>query len=179
MGARRWKDPEQADAFPGEERQVLKKLTMMRPELKRFLNEGTVIPAHPLALTAGRKLDEKRQRGLTQYYIACGTGGVAVGVHTTQFEIRDQKYNLYAPVLELAADEVKVAALARPFIKVAGIVGPTRQAIAEAETAVKYGYDIGLLSMGGLKDWTEAQILERVREVAAVIPVFGFYLQPS
>ena len=148
-------------------------------EVRTLLHEGTVIPAHPLALDANRKLDEKRQRGLTQYYIACGTGGIAVGVHTTQFEIRDPKINLYGRVLELAADEVKSASLHRTFIKVAGIVGPTNQALAEAETAVKFGYDLGLLSMGGLKDWTEGQILDRVRAVAEVIPVFGFYLQPS
>ena len=152
---------------------------MLRRELKELLHSGTVIPAHPLALDAHRKIDEKRQRRLTQYYMACGTGGVAVGVHTTQFEIRDPQFNLYDRVLELAADEIKSAGLTRPFIKVAGIVGPTKQAISEAETAVRLGYDIGLLSMGGLKDWTEEQILERVRAVAGVIPVFGFYLQPS
>lgn len=152
---------------------------MLRRELKELLHSGTVIPAHPLALDAHRKIDEKRQRRLTQYYMACGTGGVAVGVHTTQFEIRDPQFNLYDRVLELAADEIKSAGLTRPFIKVAGIVGPTKQAISEAETAVRLGYDIGLLSMGGLKDWTEQQILERVRAVAGVIPVFGFYLQPS
>ena len=151
----------------------------IKPEVKKLLHEGTVIPAHPLALNAERQLDEKRQRALTQYYIACGTGGVAVGVHTTQFEIRDPKINLYGPVLELAADEIAKASLSRTFIKVAGIVGPTKQALAEAETAVKYGYDLGLLSMGGLKDWTEDQVIDRVRAVADVIPVFGFYLQPS
>ena len=152
---------------------------MIKADVKKLLHEGTVIPAHPLALDANRKLDEKRQRGLTQYYMACGTGGIAVGVHTTQFEIRDPKINLYGRVLELAADEVRAASLDRTFIKVAGIVGPTKQALAEAETAVKHGYDIGLLSMGGLKDWTEDQIIERVRAVADVIPIFGFYLQPS
>ena len=151
----------------------------IKDDVKKLLHEGTVIPAHPLALDGNRKLDEKRQRGLTQYYIACGTGGVAVGVHTTQFEIRDPKINLYGRVLELAADEVKSASLDRPFIKVAGIVGPTKQALDEAETAVKFGYDLGLLSMGGLRDWTEDKIIDRVRAVAEVIPVFGFYLQPS
>ncbi len=148
-------------------------------EIKNFLLEGTVIPAHPLALDSERKLDEKRQCGLTQYYMACGAGGIAVGVHTTQFEIRDPKVDLYSRVLELAAEEVEAASLSRPFIKVAGIVGPTQQAAAEAHAAVKYGYDLGLLSMGGLTDWSESQILERVRVVADIIPVFGFYLQPS
>lgn len=155
------------------------KTQTIKDDVKKLLHEGTIIPAHPLALDANRKLDEKRQRGLTQYYIACGTGGIAVGVHTTQFEIRDPKINLYGRVLELAADEVKSASPDRAFIKVAGIVGPTKQALAEAETAVKFGYDLGLLSMGGLKDWTEDQIIDRVRAVAEVIPVFGFYLQPS
>lgn len=155
------------------------KTNTIKSDIKKLLHEGTVIPAHPLALDAQRKLDEKRQRALTQYYMACGTGGVAVGVHTTQFEIRDPKINLYSRVLELASDEVGNASLDRTFIKVAGIVGPTQQALTEAETAVKFGYDLGLLSMGGLKDWTEDQIIDRVRAVADVIPVFGFYLQPS
>lgn len=155
------------------------KTNTLNNEIKDLLHKGTVIPAHPLALNASGKLDEKRQRGLTQYYMACGTGGVAVGVHTTQFEIRDPKINLFAPVLELAADEIEGASLTRPFIKVAGIVGPTRQAVAEAETAVKYGYHIGLLSPGGLQDLTEAQIIDRAKAVAEIIPVFGFYLQPS
>ena len=152
---------------------------MIRSEVKKLLHEGTVIPAHPLALDASRRLDEKRQRGLTQYYMASGAGGIAVGVHTTQFEIRDPKISLYDRVLELAADEVERAGLNRTFIKVAGIVGPTKQAVSEAQIAAGFGYDLGLLSMGGLKDWTEDQILERVRTVADVIPIFGFYLQPS
>lgn len=155
------------------------KTTTLNTEINKLLHQGTVIPAHPLALDSKRKVDEKRQRGLTQYYMASGAGGIAVGVHTTQFEIRDPQINLYSRVLTLAAEEVASAALSRPFIKVAGIVGPTQQAISEAETAVRLGYDLGLLSMGGLKDWTEEQILERVKAVAAIIPIFGFYLQPS
>lgn len=152
---------------------------IMRASTRQLLQEGTVIPAHPLALNEHRKLDEKRQRSLTQYYMASGAGGIAVGVHTTQFEIRDPKVNLYDNVLELASEEVERAELTRPFIKVAGIAGPTAQAVAEAKTAVRYGYDLGLLSMGGLNDWTEDQLLERVEDVAAIIPIFGFYLQPS
>ena len=157
----------------------MKTTTTIKPDIKKLLHAGTVIPAHPLALNAHRKLDEKRQRGLTQYYMAAGAGGVAVGVHSTQFEIRDPAVNLYRRVLELAAEEVQTATLTRPFIKIAGLVGPTEQAISEAQIALSLGYDIGLLSMGGLKDWTEEQILARVKAVAAVIPVFGFYLQPS
>lgn len=111
--------------------------------------------------------------------MASGAGGVAVGVHSTQFEIRDPAINLYDTVLRVASQEINAAKLDRPFIKVAGICGPTAQAVTEAELALKYGYDMGLLSMGGLQGWTEKEILQRVREVAAVIPVFGFYLQPS
>lgn len=147
--------------------------------LKAFLDAGTVIPAHPLALTQGRQLDEARQRGLTRYYMASGAGGVAVGVHSTQFEIRDPKVNLYETVLQLAAEEIAAANLNRPFLKVAGLVGPTEQTVTEARIALKHGYHLGLLSMGGLQGWTEEEILDRVRAVAEVMPVFGFYLQPS
>ncbi len=149
------------------------------PRLKSLLSSGTVIPAHPLALNESRQFDEERQRGLTRYYMASGAGGVAVGVHSTQFEIRDPGINLYDTVLRVASEEIDAAKLDRPFIKVAGICGPTAQAVAEAELALKYGYDMGLLSMGGLQGWTEKEILQRVRDVAAVIPVIGFYLQPS
>lgn len=155
------------------------KTHQLKDEVRTLLHEGTVIPAHPLALNGNRKLDEKRQRGLTRYYMAAGAGGVAVGVHSTQFEIRKPEINLYGRVLELAAEEIQAATLTRPFIKIAGLVGPTEQAISEAQTALALGYDMGLLSMGGLQGWTEEQILDRVRAVAAVIPVFGFYLQPS
>ncbi|GAB3911036.1 dihydrodipicolinate synthase family protein [Larkinella knui] len=152
---------------------------MLRSEIRDLLHAGTVIPAHPLALNSNRQLDEKRQRGLTNYYIASGAGGVAVGVHTTQFEIRDPKINLFETVLKVAAEEIDNANLDRPFIKVAGLVGPTEQAGNEAKLALQYGYDLGLLSMGGLQGWSEAAILDRVRAVAEIIPVFGFYLQPS
>ena len=151
----------------------------LAPELKALIEEGTVLPAHPLALNAERALDEEKQRQLTRYYMASGAGGVAVGVHSTQFEIRDPQINLFEKVLALAADEIAKANLDRPFLKIAGICGPTKQAVAEAEIAIKHGYDIGLLSMGGLQGWSEEEILERVRAVAEVMPVFGFYLQPS
>ncbi|HEV7330915.1 MAG TPA: dihydrodipicolinate synthase family protein [Flavisolibacter sp.] len=147
--------------------------------IKEFLHKGTVIPAHPLALNASRQLDEERQRRLTRYYMEAGAGGVAVGVHTTQFEIRKPEVNLLETVLRLAAEEIDRAQLSRPFIKVAGIVGPTPQAVKEAKLAVKYGYHIGLVSLGGLKEFSEAELIQHVREVAEVIPVFGFYLQPA
>ncbi|WP_026021362.1 dihydrodipicolinate synthase family protein [Paenibacillus senegalensis] len=145
----------------------------------RALHEGLAIPAHPLALNEQRQLDERRQRALTRYYIASGAGGVAVGVHSTQFEIRDKDVNLLEPVLRMAAEEVDKAKLDRPFLKVAGICGPTEQAVEEAKLAARLGYDMGLLSMGGLQDWSEEQLLERTRAITEIIPVFGFYLQPS
>lgn len=140
------------------------------------LRKGTVIPAHPLALTAERKLDERRQRALTRYYQASGAGGVAVGVHTTQFAIRDPRVGLFRPVLELAADTLKDSP---GMIKVAGIVGPTRQATAEAALARDLGYHAGLLSLAALRTESVDQLIEHVRAVAEVIPVFGFYLQPA
>jgi len=151
----------------------------LTPELKDFLKKGTVIPAHPLALHEDRTLNEDKQRLLTRYYMQSGAGGVAVGVHSTQFEIRDPQINLFETVLKLALEEIDRANLDRPFIKIAGICGPTEQAVKEAKFASEIGYDMGLLSMGGLTGWTEAAILDRVRAVAAEIPVFGFYLQPS
>ena len=144
-----------------------------------LLHQGTVIPAHPLALDAERKLDEQRQRLLTKYYMAAGAGGVAVGVHTTQFEIRRPEYNLLEPVLRMAAEEVDKSRNASGIIKVAGITGDTSNAIKEAEMAVHYGYHLGLISMGGLPALSEDQLIKRTREVAAKIPLFGFYLQPA
>lgn len=147
--------------------------------IKELLHKGTVIPAHPLALDINRKLDEKHQRVLTRYYMDTGAGGIAVGVHTTQFEIRLPRYNLYEPVLRMAAEEVEKEKLARPFIKVAGISGSTGQAVKEAELARSLNYDLGLLSHGGLSDLTEIELMERVQRVSEIIPVFGFYLQPA
>jgi len=140
---------------------------------RETLREGVVIPAHPLALTAARKLDERRQRALTRYYRAAGAGGVAVGVHTTQFAIRAA--GLYQPVLEITART------ARPglAVLVAGISGRTRQALGEAHIARDLGYDAGLLSLGALKTATTTQLIAHARAVAEVIPVFGFYLQPA
>jgi dihydrodipicolinate synthase/N-acetylneuraminate lyase len=143
------------------------------------LHSGLVIPAHPLALSSSRQLDEQRQRALTRYYMASGAGGIAVAVHSTQFEIREERYNLLEPVLRLAAEEVDNARLTRPFLKIAGICGFTDQALAETELAAKLGYDAGLLSMGGLQGWSEEEILRRTEAVAEVMPVIGFYLQPS
>ncbi|MBX2923452.1 MAG: dihydrodipicolinate synthase family protein [Chitinophagaceae bacterium] len=147
--------------------------------IRHLLHQGTVIPAHPLALNSELKLDEQRQRMLTRYYMASGAGGVAVGVHTTQFEIRKPEFNLLEPVLKLAAEEIERAGLQQPFIKVAGIVGPTDAALKEAQLAVEYGYHLGLVSMGGLHAYTEAELIKRAEKIAEIIPVFGFYLQPA
>nr|MBI1232382.1 dihydrodipicolinate synthase family protein [Cytophagales bacterium] len=154
-------------------------MNLLDQKIADLLHEGVVIPAHPLALTEQRLLDEKRQRGLTRYYLACQTGGIAVGVHSTQFEIRKKDVGLYEPVLRIAMEEIKRANLQRPFAKIAGVVGPTEQALQEAELAAELGYDLALLSAGGLGDWSEKQLIQRAERVAAIIPLFGFYLQPS
>ena len=156
-----------------------KKMKRLDSRLKTLLHQGTVIPAHPLALTEGRKLDEDRQRLLTRYYMTSGAGGIAIGVHTTQFQIRDPEINLYATVLRLAIEEIKKSTITRPFIKVAGVSGNTQQAVNEAKLCAELGYDIVLVSTNGLGNWSEAALLERTREIAKIIPVFGFYLQPA
>jgi hypothetical protein len=154
--------------------------TTPRPVLRR-LRRGVVIPAHPLALTKGRKFDERRQRALTRYYMAAGAGGVAVGVHTTQFEIRDPKIGLFQPVLELAAETMKVeeANYEPGFVRVAGICGGTKQAVKEAATAGDLGYHAGLLSLGAMAKAGVDELIKHAQEVAKIVPVFGFYLQPS
>ena len=151
----------------------------LKNDVKELLFSGTVIPAFPLALNEDRSLDEIRQRALVHYYIDAGAGGIAVGVHTTQFEIRDEQFNLYERVLKIASDEINKRSLKRTFIKVAGVCGKVDQAVEEAKIAKKLGYDIVLLSMGDLHDLSEAELLERTKAVAEVMPVFGFYLQPS
>jgi dihydrodipicolinate synthase/N-acetylneuraminate lyase len=151
------------------------------PSSRAHLRSGVAIPAHPLALTAARMLDERRQRALSRYYYDAGAGGLAVGVHTTQFAIRETNHGLYRPVLELAAETVRAERERhpRPFVMVAGICGQTTQAVSEAEIALTYGYDVGLLSLGALRDATPDQLLAHCRAVAHVIPLFGFYLQPA
>lgn len=148
--------------------------------MRAHLRAGQVIPAHPLALTARRTLDERRQRALTRYYIDAGAGGIAVGVHTTQFAIRHPHHGLYRPVLELAAETARErGADAPPFALVAGAVGDTRQAVGEAEIAAALGYHLVLLSLGALPRASEADLIRHCRAVADVLPLFGFYLQPA
>ncbi|MBM3860850.1 MAG: dihydrodipicolinate synthase family protein [Verrucomicrobia bacterium] len=146
-------------------------------DFRAALQRGLVIPAHPLALTAERRLDERRQRALSRYYIAAGAGGLAVGVHTTQFEIRDPKVGLFEPVLALAADEM--ARAGQPVVRIGGICGQTRQAVGEAEMLHRLGYHAGLLSLSALRTASEEELLAHCRAVAAVLPVIGFYLQPA
>jgi hypothetical protein len=148
----------------------------MKSEVRRLIAEGTVLPAHPLALDANRKLDKKHQRALTRYYIDAGAGGLAVGVHTTQFAIRDVE--MYRPVLELAA-EAAASWTKRPLVMVAGLSGPTQQAISEAKTARGIGYHAGLLSLAAMKSASEDEIIAHCRTVAREIPLVGFYLQPA
>ncbi|MDB5331138.1 MAG: dihydrodipicolinate synthetase [Phycisphaerales bacterium] len=150
-------------------------------DFRKHLLAGQVIPAHPLALNSARKFDERRQRALTRYYLAAGVGGVAVGVHTTQFAIREPRHGLLRPVLELASRTVDddLAKRPRPFVKIAGVIGPTSQAVSEAALARSLGYNAGLLGLGALRDATDAQLLAHCRAVAEVIPVVGFYLQPA
>src|SRR6185369_226774 len=138
-------------------------LIPINTEVRELLQNGTVIPAHPLVLDENRMLDEERQRRLTRYYIASGAGGVAVGVHTTQFEIRKPQVNLLETVLRLATEEIDKAEISYPFIKVAGIVGPTPNALKEAEMAVKYGYNLGLVSLGGLSEYSETDLIRHIR----------------
>ena len=141
-----------------------------------LLRRGTVIPAHPLALDAARKLDARRQRGLTRYYLDAGSGGLAVGVHATQFAIRDA--GLYEPVLALAAEAAR-AWTERPVIMIAGLSGKTAQALREAEIALAHGYHAGLLSLAPLKGASIDELVAHCAAVAARIPLVGFYLQTA
>jgi dihydrodipicolinate synthase/N-acetylneuraminate lyase len=141
------------------------------------LRSGLVIPAHPLALDANRSLDERRQRALTRYYLAAGAGGIAVGVHTTQFAIHDPEVGLLRPVLELAREEVE--ARSRDVVTIAGVCGERKQALWEAELAHSLGYDAVLLSLAALHSASERQLLDHCRAVSSVIPIIGFYLQPA
>src|SRR5437660_6485453 len=148
----------------------------MKSDVRRLIADGTVLPAHPLALDAKRTLDVKHQRALTRYYIDAGAGGLAVGVHTTQFAIRD--VGIYKPVLELAA-ETAANWTKRPLAMVAGLAGPTQQAVAEAKIARGIGYHAGLLSLAAMKSASEDEIIAHCEAVAREIPLVGFYLQPA
>jgi dihydrodipicolinate synthase/N-acetylneuraminate lyase len=145
------------------------------------LQAGLVIPAHPLALTAARQWDEARQRALTRYYHAAGAGGLAVGVHTTQFEIRDPAHGLLAPVLRCAAQTVREhdRATGRRTVLIAGLCGRTAQALREAALARECGYDVGLLALGAWQGANDDQLVQHAQAVAEAMPLMGFYLQPA
>ncbi len=149
--------------------------------MKETLNKGCVIPASPLALNAERKLDERRQRALWRYYADAGAGGIAIGVHTTQFAIRDPKVGLFRPLLELGREEMDRADAAGrgPMVRVGGVCGTTAQAVAEAAVLRELGYHAALLSLAAMKDADEDALIGHCRAVAEVMPLMGFYLQPA
>jgi dihydrodipicolinate synthase/N-acetylneuraminate lyase len=150
-------------------------------KFRELMQQGLVIPAHPLALTQDLKLDERRQRALTRYYCDAGSGGVAVGVHTTQFNIRDASVGLFKPVLELALEEIRAFEVrsGKVMAKIGGICGDTRQACREAAILHELGYDGGLLSLAALGDATNDELIEHCNSVGRNIPLIGFYLQPA
>jgi hypothetical protein len=146
--------------------------------LRSRLRDGLVIPAHPLALDASRQLDPRRQRALTRYYLDAGAGGLAVGVHTTQFAIREA--GLYETVLRLAIDTARAwPAPNRPLVMIAGLCGGTAQATREATLARELGYHAGLLSLAAMKGRSEDEVVAHCRALAQVLPLVGFYLQPA
>jgi dihydrodipicolinate synthase/N-acetylneuraminate lyase len=157
----------------------------MDTDFRTRLDAGLVIPAHPLALDNDGRLDERSQRTLTRYYAAAGAGGLAVGVHTTQFAIRDPRVGLFEPVLSLAREEMDRADVrARsqgkaPLVRIGGICGPTSQAVAEADLLARLGYHAGLLSLAAMRDADDAALIAHCQEVGARLPLVGFYLQPA
>lgn len=154
---------------------------LLDSRIHTILRRGVAIPAHPLALNAQRKLDERRQRALSRYYLASGVGGLAVGVHTTQFAIRDPGVGLFEPVLTLAAEEMDRADGVRdePVVRIAGVVGATPQAIQEADAARRLGYHAVLLGLKGLRGASDETLIVHCQRVAQVMPVIGFYLQQA
>lgn len=153
----------------------------LNKEKATALNSGVVIPALPLALNINRKLDEQRQRALVRYYLDAGSGGIAVAVHTTQFEIRLPQFGLFRPILELAKEEHDrfVTKSKKPILMISGVIGQTGQAVQEARLAADLGYDAALLSLAAMKETSNKALLEHCKAVADIIPVIGFYLQPA
>lgn len=152
----------------------------MKPELRDHLRAGQAIPALPLALDEKRQWSKLHQRALLRYYADAGVGGLAVGVHSTQFEIREPQHALFEPLLEFAAAELdRWVDPSRPLLRIAGICGNTDQASAEASMAAGYGYHAGLLSLAALREASEAELIDHCRTVSGIIPIVGFYLQPA
>ena len=158
------------------ERYMTLRWTDWPADVRATLRRGAVIPAHPLALDANRKLDARRQRALSRYYLDAGAGGLAVGVHTTQFAIREA--GLYRAVLELAMRTATEWAK-RPPVMIAGLSGRTIQAVGEAQVARSLGYHAGLLSLAAMKGAAEDELIAHATSVAREIPLVGFYLQPA
>lgn len=157
------------------------KYTELPGNVLNILRKGTVIPALPLALNQNRQLDERRQRALMRYYFDSGVGGIAVAVHTTQFEIRLPKFNLFEPVLKIAEEEFDsfVNSSQKPVVRIAGVIGKTEQAVNEAKLALSHNFHAVLLSLAAFKNATNNEILEHCKTVAEIIPVIGFYLQTA
>ncbi len=151
--------------------------TDLPPDILAALRRGAVIPAHPLALDAARKLDVRRQKALTRYYVDAGSGGLAVGVHSTQFAIRET--GLYEPVLRLAAETARAWGGGRPLVLVAGLSGRTAQAVKEAQTALGLGYHAAMLSLAPMKGASIDELVAHCAAVADVMPLVGFYLQTA
>jgi dihydrodipicolinate synthase/N-acetylneuraminate lyase len=157
------------------------RISNIPPTILKSVKDGSVIPAHPLALNPDRTLDARRQRGLTRYYIDAGAGGIAIGVHSTQFEIRDPGVDLFEPVLRLAAETIDEYSARRrkSVLKIAGVCGKTDQALKEAAFACDTGFHACLLSLAALAEESIPALIAHCRQVASVIPVIGFYLQPG
>ena len=158
----------------------MKTIADIAPEVLETFRKGCVIPAQPLALNEKREFVPRYQRALCRYYIDAGVGGIAVGVHSTQFEIRKPEIGLFEPVLKQTAGFIDEWSerTGKKILKVNGICGRTEQALYEAEFASGCGYDAGLLSMSAFADSSVEEMLEHCRKVAQVMPVIGFYLQP-
>src|SRR5262245_37735941 len=178
LGATRWGVPRQADPLRVARRAVL---MPMDSRTRAAFQRGLAIPAHPLALTDVGRFDERRQRALTRYYIAAGSGGLGVGVHTTQFAIREPRVGLFEPVLTLAAEEMDRADTERdvPLVRIGGVCGPTDQALAEADLLARLGYHAGLLSLAALASADDDALIAHCRRVSERLPIVGFYLQSS
>ena len=153
----------------------------LNPEKSDALKNGIVIPALPLALNKSRQMDERRQRALLRYYMDAGAGGLAVAVHTTQFEIRLPQIGLFRPILELAKEEQVrfVEKTNKPIVMISGVIGQTSQAIREAQLAAELGYDAVLLSLAALREASNQALLEHCKAITEIISVIGFYLQPA
>ncbi|WP_422350971.1 dihydrodipicolinate synthase family protein [Flagellimonas sp.] len=148
-------------------------------ELRQALNAGMAIPATPTALTNTLKLDEKRQRALLRYYQNAGAGGLAIGVHTSQFEIREA--GLYQPILELGKEELDYfdEKSGKTLFRIAGVLGKTHQAIQEAQLASELNYHAVLLSLSSYKDSSNEELIQHCTRISEIIPIIGFYLQPT